>query len=77
MVRPRFGKGLSGTNEPVQPTVRLIYGERWTKNKVDVLELVTLRNQGLKWREITARLGICRTTANRALKTMRNDDFYY
>ena len=63
-----MGGGCSGTNELVQPTVRLIYDERWIKNKVDFSELVSLRESGLKWREITARLGVCRTTANRAFK---------
>jgi hypothetical protein len=58
----------SGTTETTEPTARLIYELRWKKNKVDISELVTLRNQGLKWREITARMGICRTTAKRAYK---------
>lgn len=57
----RFAK-----NELTEPTACLIYEERWTKRKVDISELVTLRESGLKWQEITARLGVSRTTLHRA-----------
>lgn len=63
------GGGCPGINEPVPPTVRLNYVERWAKDKIDLLALVTLREAGLTWREVSLRLGVCKTTALRSYQT--------
>jgi len=62
------GGGCPGTNELVQPpTVRLEYHERWIRKKIDLLELVTLRESGLTMRELAVRFGVSKTTLLRAL----------
>ena len=65
----KIGWRGEGTTEPL--TVLLVYGERWAKSKIDLLELVTLREAGLTWRETAKRLGICKTTALRAMRESR------
>jgi transposase len=50
-------------------TVKVSCG--WAKSKIDLLELVTLRDSGLTTRAIAARLGVGRTTVVRALKMYR------
>ena len=46
--------------------MKLIFTERWAKNKIDPLELVALRDAGLTWWQIAARLRIGKTTALQA-----------
>jgi hypothetical protein len=60
-----------GTTEPTPLTARLVYSERWAKKKIDPLELVTLRESGLTWRQIATRLGVCKTTVLRAIRLSR------
>jgi hypothetical protein len=66
------GGGCPGITELAPPTARLTYIERWTKNKIDLLELVTLREAGLTWREVAERMGVCKTTALRAAREGRH-----
>jgi hypothetical protein len=68
-----FENGWSGggTTEPTPLTARLVYSERWAKKKIDPLELVTLRESGLTWRQIATRLGVCKTTVLRAIRLSR------
>ena len=63
-----YGRGCPGINELKPPTVRFSYGERWTKNKIDLLELVTLRESGWTLRAIAAKVGIGHTEVLRRLK---------
>lgn len=68
------GGSCLGTNELVQPVARLSYGERWAKKKIDVLELVTLRREGMTMREIGRRLGVAKTSVLRALRLAGGSD---
>ena len=61
--------GRNSSKTELKPiTVFLEYGERWGRNKIDIVELVNLRKSGLTLSEISARLSIGKTTALRRLK---------
>ena len=68
------GGSCSGTNELMPLTVRLVHPEKWTRNKVDLLELVTLRETGLTWQEIALQCGRSRATLTRMLKQWKDDN---
>ncbi|HAR41017.1 MAG TPA: hypothetical protein DCS07_00015 [Bdellovibrionales bacterium] len=55
----------------MEPTVMLFHRERWTKNKIDLLELVTLRESGLPLRIIARQLGYNRATVLRYLSQVK------
>lgn len=56
-------------NEPTEPVVVLRLVQKWTKKKIDLLELVTLRDSGLSYREISATTGVSTTRLFRVLKS--------
>jgi len=69
--REKNGSGGLAITELMEPTVMLFYRERWTKNKIDLLELVTLRDSGLPLRVIARQLGYNRATVLRYLSQLK------
>ena len=62
------GGRCQGTNELTPPTVGLTYHERWAKVKIDLLELVTLREAGGSLQSLAKRFGVSRQTVLRRLR---------
>jgi hypothetical protein len=65
------GGRTSRTNELSDPVAILAYGERWMKKKIDLSELVKLRESGLTMKAIAARLGVGKTSVVMALKNAK------
>jgi hypothetical protein len=70
------GEGKIGINEPIEPVAILAYGERWMKIKINLLELVTLRDSGLSLRAIAARLNTSKTSVIKALRKAKQGGLY-
>ncbi len=65
------GGGSTRTTE-LMPVIRLEFKERWIKPKLDLRELVTLREQGWTLREIATKAGVGRTTILRKLRRVQS-----
>jgi hypothetical protein len=64
----KSGGGCPGTNELKPPTVTAAVSVVWARKKIDLLELVTLRESGLTMRGIASRFGMSKTAVFRALQ---------
>jgi hypothetical protein len=66
------GGRSSATIEPQELIAMLVFSERWmSRKKIDLAELVTLRESGMTVRKIATRLGVGKTSVMLAMRELR------
>jgi hypothetical protein len=71
-VRIFSGGRSSATIEPQELIAMLVFSERWmSRKKIDLAELVTLRESGMTVRKIATRLGVGKTSVMLAMRELR------
>jgi hypothetical protein len=65
------GGRSSVTIEPRELIAMLAFSERWMRRKIDLAELVTLRESGMTVRQIAMHLGVGKTSVMLAGRELR------